>query len=252
MKTALVTMLNDDFVIGYRVMMYSLLSNNKWFDLPVVIINDGLSQRSTVEVKSLYDNVIFKDINRRMYADVNFEMTAPRLRSTYYKLDTFSYDEFDRLVFLDVDMVILRDIKPLFDCFQPFTAVRGYDPARDCLRNDINSGVFVVNKPFIGVSTYTDLIGIAKEGHRMPDQTTVNRYFRNKIHYLEKSFNVEKRMQYSSVYRHIYLNARILHFVGEKPWQPKTSQKEEQYKDAERKWWNLHDEQSVHSKFKVC
>jgi lipopolysaccharide biosynthesis glycosyltransferase len=236
MTRALVTMLNDDFVIGFKAMLASLLEHNTWFDLPIVILDDGVSDAEKIKLLDRYDNIIFQPINREKYKDFNMRVTAQRLRSTYYKLDVFAIKDFSRIVFIDSDTLILANIKPLFDCNETFAAVKGYDCINDMMRRDINSGVFVVNQIHLTEQVYEELLKIAKSGHKMPDQTTLNMYFRNKIHYLEKNYNVEKRMLHTKNFRNILRNIKILHFVGDKPWQPKTCAREERYTEFEKLW----------------
>lgn len=242
MKIALVTLLNELFVIGFKAMLESLLKNNPWFNLPIVILDEDLKKETKLELIKRYKKIKFISVRKQSYNEVNFNATAKRLRDTYYKLDTFNIRGYDRLVFIDSDVVILRDIKKLFDCNAPIAAVKGYDFNRDILRRDINSGVFVVNKMYLNAETYTNLLKIAKAGHKMPDQTTINIYFKNKITFLHKTFNVEKRMLTSRVYRDVFLNASILHYVGEKPWNKKVREMEKQYASVEKKWWEYYHE----------
>ena len=241
-NTALVTMVNEDFVCGFKAMLCSLLEHNTWFDLPIVVLDDGLTNKTKRELLERYGQILFKPINRKKYEGTNFEITAPKLRSTYYKLDVFNMTDFKRLVFIDSDVVILRSIENLFKCTANFAAVKAYDAGRDLMRRDINSGVFVVNDVNINKEVYNDLLKIAKSGHKMPDQTTLNIYFRDATQFLDKTFNVEKRMLFTQNFKAILQNMKILHFVGEKPWQKKTKQMEEQYMSLEKVWFNYYHE----------
>jgi lipopolysaccharide biosynthesis glycosyltransferase len=231
-------MLNDEFVIGFKSMMNSLKRYNPWFNLPLVILDDGLSEESIETVKFIYGKVHFHTIRKESYKKVNFNVTNKRLRCTYYKLDFFNISGYDRLVFIDSDVIVLGNIKELFDCSAGFAAVKGYDPRRDILRRDFNSGVFVVNKMYLTAQVYTELLKICQKGFKMPDQKTMNIFFGGRTTFLDKVYNVEKRMLYTSNLKHYLNNARILHYVGEKPWNKKTNIIEEQFSVLERKWWD--------------
>ena len=69
---------------------------------------------------------------------------------TFDKLQIWGLTQFERIIFLDSDMLILRNIDELFDC-PPFSAVpAGYS---SCLREDwlyLNSGLMVI-KPDVMV-----------------------------------------------------------------------------------------------------
>jgi lipopolysaccharide biosynthesis glycosyltransferase len=237
MNTSLVTLLNEDFVIGFNVLLNSLLRHNPWFNHPIIILDDGLTNPTKEKLLSRYDKILFQDIEKKNYKDFNFSVTAPKLRSTYYKLDAFNIKGFDRIVFIDSDCLILGNIESLFAQTEQFCAVKGYDPGTDILRRDINSGVFVANEECLTEEVYQELLRVARSGHKMPDQATLNIYFKNRITFLDKTFNVEKRMLYTTKFKQALTNAKILHYVGEKPWQKKTTVREEQYKSLERKWF---------------
>ena len=233
MKTALCTMLDEAFVIGFDVMMKSLKANNPWFDLPVIVIDLGLSDATKARLASEH-GAEFRQPKRKNYSKVNFSKTAERLRATYYKLDVFSYDDFDRIVFIDSDVVITGDIRELFDCDRPFAAVRGYNAREDSLRADINSGVFVINEPG---PQYKGLLRVAERGFSMPDQKTINICFAGEIYHLPKIYNVEKRMITTQKFRAALAGARIIHFVASKPWD---EVREPGFEDLEALWWKYH------------
>ena len=235
-RIALATMLNPPFIVGFKVFLNSLLKNNPWFNLPIIILDDNLTVQNKEYLLSRYKDITFQRIERPMYHGFNMEKTAPKLRCTYFKLDIFNNPMYDRIVFIDSDTVVLRDISELFNTTADFAAVKGYDAGNDIMRRDINSGVFVVNKKYLNKQAYVEMLRIAKCGHSMPDQTTINVYFKGQITYLDKTFNVEKRMQTTRTFREILNQAKILHFVGEKPWQKKTNIREEQYFAVERRW----------------
>ena len=144
--------------------------------------------------------------------------TADRLKVTFYKLDTFSLYEYDRVVFIDVDTVVLGDLSELFNCPAPIAAVKGYSEKTDSLRADVNAGVFVVNHQYLNEQTYNALLEIEKKGFSMPEQKTMNIYFSGKMAYFNKSYNVEKRMEHTKNFKHILEKAKIIHYIAGKPW----------------------------------
>jgi lipopolysaccharide biosynthesis glycosyltransferase len=242
MKIALVTMLNEPFIKGFKAMINSLIRFNPWFNFPILILDCGLTEKSKEELSKKYSSIEFYAIEKKNYEKVKFECTLPKLRDTYYKLEIFSFYDWDRLVFIDSDVIILGDIKVLFECNEPFSAVKGYDSNNDIMRREFNSGVFTINKSVINEVVYKQLINLAEIGHKMPDQRTLNIYFKKRINFLDKIYNVEKRMLYTKNFKDKLMNARILHFVGEKPWQKKTNIVEEQYATLERKWFEYYHE----------
>lgn len=250
MRIALVTMIDDNFVIGYEAFMTSLLINNPWFNYDMVIIDLGLSEASKATIAKYYQNVKYLEPKRGNYRGVNFSATAPSLQNTYYKLEIFRLYEYDRVVFMDMDMVVDGDIMELFSCDAPFAAVQGYDSKNDALRADINSGVFVVNKAYLNPDTYAQLIKISERGFSMPDQKAINIYFKGKIHHLPKVYNVEKRMLHTIKFRDVLQNAKVIHFVATNPWDDHSTKNEieNSYAAIEAKWFEYYHKRGEHGK----
>jgi len=247
MKIALITMMDDRFIKGFEAFIKSLLHHNPWFNYPMIIINTGLIKENQKKCKKMYDNIHFFAPKEREYRHVNMKRTEYCLRKTYYKLDMFSYENFDRLVFIDMDTIILGDISYLFtQVVAPIGACKAYDWKGDRLRNDYNSGVLVLNSPVINLGTYRKLIIKARQGYSMPDQKTINNFFGKRIYQIPKIYNCEKRVK-DSIFLHYDNNKgklrlqqddiRILHFVSHKPWNPSgKSENNQGYEDLEEIW----------------
>jgi len=237
--TALCTLLTSDFVIMYEVFMKSFLHYNKWFNLDFVIIDIDLSDTDKERILAIYKKVIFKKPDYELYKKCRFENTHPKLRNTYFKIDAFCLYEYNRVVFLDMDMVCMGNIKPLFNVEDGFYGCPGYQKDLDIMRPTINSGVFVVTDKYLNPKTYNGLLRILQRGFSMPDQKTINSYFRDKIQFLPKIYNVEKRMWFTKKHTGIKRDALIWHYVAEKPHEE--NKEETQFGEVEKFWWDWHD-----------
>ena len=60
MKIVLCSMIDDFFMPGFQVFIKSLLEKNPWFDLPIRLIDVGLSQKNKEECVKQYPNVHFE------------------------------------------------------------------------------------------------------------------------------------------------------------------------------------------------
>lgn len=237
MRTALITLVDDNFVQGLEVFLRSLRANNPWFDLPFIVLDLGLTELARARVLAAYDKIELRQIQKENYRKINFSKTHPRLRNTYYTFDVFLQSDFDRLVFMDMDTLVLGDIRELFGAPEGFSAAKCYDAKRDCMRNDFNSGVFTVTKPYLNESVYHRLVEMAQEGHSMPDQAVLNRYFGPKMRELPKIYNVEKRMLHTERLKDVFNAVKVLHFVAAKPWQQDKPESERRYGSLEKIWW---------------
>jgi lipopolysaccharide biosynthesis glycosyltransferase len=240
-EKALVTLLNQKALHGFMVFAKSFFYFNNWFDYDFVIFDIDLRTVDRRGIRQIYPNVIFKKINYDNYKKINFGKTHERLKPTFYKLETFSLSEYKRVVFLDMDTVILGNLKELFEneIRTGFAAVRGYTEKIDSLRADFNSGVFVVDKKYLNDSTYKYLLKIARQGFSMPDQKVLNAYFRGAVTWLDKIYNVEKRMEHTKNFTDVLKNAKIIHYVADNPWD-KNSRENLKYPKMMKIWeeWN--------------
>jgi len=251
-KVALVSMMNNDFLMAYEAFMKSFLFNNSWFDLDFIMIDLDLTKETKKICKSYYPKIQFSPPKKGNYNRVDFAKTPEVLKCTYYKLDTFSFDQYDRVVFIDMDTIVLGDINLLFLMKYPIAGCKGYNQTRDELRNDINTGVFVVNKPLINQEIYFALIKKARYGYSMPDQKAINLFFKpdqqfvlqyapnyTGIVHLDKRFNCEKRMLKSKKYKVLFNECKILHFISQKPWEKNKNKtiNNKGYESLEKMWW---------------
>lgn len=258
MKIVLCSMIDDFFMPGFEVFMKSLLEKNPWFDLPIRLIDVGLSQPNKEKCIKQYTNIDFIKPKKENYKKVSFEKTAECLWNTYYKLDMFSYTDYDRVVFIDLDILVCDDIKELFEVKEPLAGCNGYGSGSDQLRKDVNTGVLVINKPFLNDGIYHQIIDFTAKagGFSMPDQKAINQFFRKKIYRLPKYWNCEKRMFkgkncklsiHGKTREILYhengkvMPCKLLHYVSEKPWQKKKDKINFGYEKLEEVWLNYYE-----------
>lgn len=239
---ALVVMLNKKHLSGFKVFFESFLFFNKWFHYDVVILDIDLTLDIRNEIQLLFKDTTFKfkKINFDNYKNMNFSKTPDRLKVTFYKIDVFSLYEYSRLVFIDVDTVVLGNLSELFNCSEPFAAVKVYIEKIDILGEEFNSGVFVINNP--NEKMYKEILDVAKQGFSLPEQKAMNIYFKDRVTFLNKSYNVEKRMEHTKNFKHILDNMKIVHYVAGKPWEENDREKGK-YPKMEKIWkeWNEKD-----------
>lgn len=242
------TMMDTQFLDGYKVFFKSLLTFNPNFNYPFLILDNGLDEEDKKIMEGIYSSISFLPIPK---ADYHFpsQKTESRLRATYYKLEIFRIivedPDIDRLIFVDMDILIKGSLQPLVEVDLqglPIGACQIYQKRSDSLLKDINSGVVVLDKDYLTMEDYENLVGMAKEGFELPDQDIINRYFIDKdlCHYLPKIYNVEKRMVTSKALQDIYQNAVCLHFVARKPWE-EPSKSERTFKPAYEEWYQYYE-----------
>jgi len=131
----------------------------------------------------------------------------------------------DRILYLDVDTVALKDVSPLFhyDLGDKAAAVV-HDAMRE--KNYFNSGVILfdlakIKKEGLFKKTRAYLIG-----HKlmMPDQDAFNKIFKNNYIMISRIYNEQRLTKHDTVIRHYCQSIRVLpyfHIIKVKPWERK-------------------------------
>jgi len=218
---AFFTALNDSFMPGMRALLKSLIKNNSWFNADFLILSDGnLSQESIEELHRLYGKIKIIDVMKQDYMQCK-NTTDNWEFNLFYRFEVFElgYLNYDKIIMIDTDMLVLRDIKDLLQFNYDFAACRKYPdlmPEVGNLNNDFfNCGLMVLSKDMLNKQHKTNLINMTKEKNWSSDQPLFNLYFRNKAVFLPQKFNTVT----SGVTKQTLNEISILHFHGDlKPW----------------------------------
>lgn len=232
-KCAFVTLVaGGGFEHGAQALASSL---RKVTDVPLVVMCVPETDKSML----FADNVVLYDVSP--IGNPN-ELSADneRFRHTYTKLAAFGLTAWDRLVYLDADAIVLKNIDELFDVDE-FAAAP--DLGLELAYHRFNSGVFCCQP------TDELLEDMLTRLRQLPsydggDQGFLNAYF-EKPRLLDRNYNVLKRLyvHHPNLFR--WEDVKVLHFVGRKPWQVVLGG-DARYEELERLWFNhLSPEQLV-------
>lgn len=129
----------DDYLPGLLVLFYSLKNTGTTYRF-LTLVTSTIS----TETINILDNhrIPYKKLGQdiRNPTDVN---QKHRWFSTYSKLHVFDQTDFDKIVYLDADMLILRNIDELFKCKHMSATNAGGMLPRKSSWTHLNSGLFV-------------------------------------------------------------------------------------------------------------
>lgn len=224
LRCAFVTMCDSaDYLWGVRALANSL---SQVTDAPLILM-----------VPPGFDcgDVVFDKGNVRLY-EVN-SIRNPhqpkkhqlRFSNTYTKLEVFGLTFLDRAVFIDADTVVLGELDELFE-YEGFAAAPDFGLRLETHR--FNSGVFVCSP---GSDLYMRVLGAIPDtpSYDGGDQGFLN-VFMNEVSWLPPQFNTLRRAlgRYPDAIRKD--DARIIHFVGPKPW---SLHNEPEWSDLDDLWF---------------
>ncbi|PSC72665.1 glycosyl transferase isoform B [Micractinium conductrix] len=170
------------------------------------------------------------------------------------KLRMWEMVEYDRLIYLDADMILLRSIDHLFELPHGFYAVGDCYGGRDeeeernscChFRPDetpdyFNAGFYVMSP---SLAELAEMKRALEEG-RCPvrffaEQDFLNAYFKGRWRHLPWAYNGQKRIKYHHPDLWSMDELFVIHYVDEKPWSHRYSADNLGYRAECDYWWDV-------------
>lgn len=234
----------------------TLLSNEKYFDGVVILYRTLLELRSRYPLYCMLSTMVDKVVERRLEnigvkcirlsrrtidTDINAEsnnLTFSHWSQTFDKLQVWGLTQFEKLVFVDSDMLIRSNIDSLFER-PPFTAVcAGCSYPTNADWYGLNSGLLVLEP---NKKIEDDLYALAPKvveeflakGMSVGDQDVINRYMSD--WHLQKELHLDEGYNLFADYLSYYIKyngyswsgkqgspVSVVHFIGrQKPWMKK-------------------------------
>jgi lipopolysaccharide biosynthesis glycosyltransferase len=244
------TVTTDSFVVGTLVTIYSFLKYNSWFDGNIVIIYNELSEQSREYLKLVYDKIKFFSVGDEMLEKVKgitkvFPEFSPK-QARFYSLETFRLRDYEKVLFLDSDLLFRGSIEDLFETEHNFVACgdgafynksgrrwgKGLEEIIageeiEVLYNTFNSGFFLVDKTLLNDENYAGLLNLVDSriyktpNMKLADQVVLNIYFSGQQQLVSGVYNylLAHRAPLFEMEKLSFTDARVLHFNGHhKPW----------------------------------
>lgn len=243
-KYAYITVLStDSYLPGVLALFESIKRTHTKIENFVVIINESISNESKDKLlQSGYDVVLKPKISiPDIIKSTNIEF--PHWSNTFDKFSIFDLTDYDKLVYLDSDIYVARNIDELFDKPHMSAVCAGKSYPGNESWEGLNSGVMVI-KPQIGIKE--DLIQKMHEmmlkytgGPRgIGDQDVMEEYFNWKD---KKNLHLDEKYNVFAKHTDYYTNnlnktdLACIHFTGtRKPWSLTT----EELSDLKKELYN--------------
>jgi len=217
----LYSILDRNFVIGFKAFCKSLTQYNPWLKaIPVdfLITNIDLTDEDKKYCESYYPKIIWLE---PLEAPNHFKAGQTKIgQAAFHKLRPFLIKDYDLVISIDCgDMIIKKSISELFSYNEDIAMVQGWtkDHGWHCQKKaggTFNGGLVLLNKTYRTENIYKKLIEHPVTPYY--DQQIINNFFKNKITKLPWKYNFSKRMIENDQTN--IKDAVIVHYVGEKPW----------------------------------
>lgn len=232
MKRTFVTLLSSpSYVEGVLVLHQSLKKYGKTRYPLLCVCSKSIEESIICRIKQ--EGINCFQLSRSATDDIDLSEQAPgqnRWNNTFDKLLIWELTEYEKMVFLDSDMIVLENIDDLFEK-PPFTAVAFGQLLFNW--NHLNSGMMVIKpnkevcQQLIAQIPNTVNLFLAERGS-VGDEDVINHYMpewkqRQELH-LHEGYNLffRKMTEYHRQFGFSYgKNIKIVHFIGpwyDKPW----------------------------------
>ena len=201
----------DKYIDGALCMAKTLQAHSVY---PLIAMTYDLSE---AEIEKLEDSGMqCRAVEKISSVNAGIGDNKPRLDDftyTYTKLHAFGYSEYDRVIFIDSDVIVIKSIDHLFKDVKTDFAACAQTPY---FEHVFNSGMMVF-KPskvlFEDLMAQKDVLS-SIDGS---DQGFLNEYFKE-WEKLDIKYNAGKRIFSDRREQWDQMDHHVIHFVGDKPW----------------------------------
>jgi lipopolysaccharide biosynthesis glycosyltransferase len=122
----IITVSSDSFIEGTKVLFKSIVKNNNWFEGAFCVIDAGLSADSKKQLTEVVDCGFITPSVHLDERIKNFTSLYPgyeRSKNRFYSLESFNLPEYDKVLYLDSDILCVGNIEELFSIEEAISAV---------------------------------------------------------------------------------------------------------------------------------
>ncbi|MFE5403354.1 glycosyltransferase [Streptomyces sp. NPDC056580] len=230
-RIAFASFVDENYLPGFLVLLRSLALSNPGVCEDFVVLHDDLKPSSVARIRALHPRVVLRRVDAGHYDSyVKGDQDNYLVRKAYFILDVFRLRDYDTVITLDTDMVVLGDLGELLALREGLAAV----PQFFYGQHKLNSGLLVIQREYLSDAFCARLDEVGRSGGYeldKHDQGILNAVLDGDFVRLDTRYNFVKRRLSGDL--PVPDGTAILHFTGRhKPWQGG----EAGYQQAEERW----------------
>lgn len=258
----------DQYAVGTVTLGRSLMSSGTAYPL-VVMVTSAVSSHTLTSFAGVpgmrveHVDPVDPGPSTSSRKDYAFE----RFAEVWTKLQAWSLVDYDKVCFLDSDMLVLRHMDDVFDLVPGHVDLaacpactcnqnrlpqypKSWVPAncaftseRGALASYFNSGLLVLCPSLDTLTSLTTALAAAdRSSYPFADQDFLNEYFAESTFLLPYVYNALKTLIVSHPDLWDISDVRNIHYVLQKPWDtnPAQSDPNDPYDVVNRMWWRVH------------
>ncbi|MEV7029188.1 glycosyltransferase [Streptomyces sp. NPDC093272] len=230
-RIAFASYVDENYLPGFLVLLRSLALSNPGVCEDFVVLYDDLRPASVAKIRALHPRIVLQRVNDTHYDSyVKGDQDNYLVRKAYFILDIFRLRDYDTVITLDTDMVVLGGLGELLELREGLAAV----PQFFYGQHKLNSGLLVIQKEYLSDEFCAKIDKAGRSGEYeldKHDQGILNAVLDGDFVRLDAKYNFVKRRLSGDL--PVPEDTKILHFTGRhKPWQGG----EMGYAQAEDRW----------------
>ena len=221
---------NSKYIPGLIALIRSLKRVKSKYSLVVCIPAENISLMNAIEQNSIFRNIII--IRKPLITLPSSLKTFEHWKESFFKLTAASFVEYDRIVILDCDMLVCKNIDHLFD-YPSCSAVQDVENINNPYEKSsrFNSGLLVLEPNMETYHKLCENISIVVQQRNSLDLAvgdqdvfnyTFNKWNLSTNCHLAEKYNIQWPCfpKYEKDGHILSKDAFIIHFIGpSKPWQ---------------------------------
>lgn len=216
-RIAFASYVDENYLPGFLTLLRSLALTNQTICEDFIVLYDDLQPSSITAIRKLHPRIVMRRVVPERYDDfVKGDPENYLVRKAYFILDVFRIRDYDTIITLDTDMVVLGDLSELLQMRHGVGAV----PQFLLDQSKLNSGLLVIQKEYLSDEFCAQLDEVGRAGTYeldKHDQGILNALLVGKFIQLDAKYNFVKRRLSGD--RAVDEGVAILHFTGRhKPW----------------------------------
>lgn len=230
-RIAFASYVDENYLPGFLTLLRSLALTNPGVCEDFVVLYDDLQPSSITAIRRLHPRIVLRRVDPTRYDGfVKGDQENYLVRKAYFILDVFRFRDYDTIITLDTDMVVLGDLSELLRMRTGLGAVPQFLKEQ----TKLNSGLLVIQKEYLTDSFCAQIDATGASGKYeldKHDQGILNALLEHKFIRLDYKYNYVKRRLSGD--KPVPEDVAILHFTGRhKPW----TGGEQGYAEAEAAW----------------
>ncbi|MGC0375298.1 glycosyltransferase [Streptomyces sp. SAI-229] len=230
-RIAFASYVDENYLPGFLALLRSLALSNPGVCEDFVVLHDDLRPGSIAKIRALHPRIVLRRVDAERYDSYKKgDQDNYLVRKAYFILDVFRIRDYDTVITLDTDMVVLGDLGELLRLREGLAAV----PQFFYGQHKLNSGLLVIQREYLSDAFCAKLDATGRSGDYeldKHDQGILNAVLDGDFVRLDARYNFVKRRLSGDL--PVPDDTAILHFTGRhKPWQGG----EAGYSQAEERW----------------